>query len=70
MLSFELHDVLFSHVVNGIKEPMDNVNYVDFVSTNTRAASSNKLKHKGCYYNSTHYFYFNTRFKFCGATFN
>ena len=39
MLWFELQDVLF--LVKCIKEPMDNVNifnYVEFVSTNTRAA--------------------------------
>ena len=60
MLWFELQDVLF--LVKCIKEPMDNVNifnYVEFVSTNTRAASSNKLKHKRCHFSSTHHFYFN-----------
>ena len=59
MYWLDLQDIVF--LVKCLKDPNDTFDiyqYITFVSSNTRAGTSNKLSHKFTRQNSTRYFYF------------
>ena len=57
---YELQDMMF--LVKCFKNPMDNLiihDYVEFVTSTTRASSNGKLRHKFCRLSTPRHFYFN-----------
>ena len=57
---YELQDMMF--LVKCFKNPLDNLiirDYVEFVTSTTRASSNGKLRHKFCRLPTPRYFYFN-----------
>ena len=57
---YELQDMMF--LVKCFKNPMDNLiihDYVEFVTSITRASSNGKLRHKFCRLSTPRHFYFN-----------
>ena len=60
MYWFELQDILF--LVKCMKEPADNFDtssYISFITSNTRASSTAKLRHNISHFSTTQHFYFN-----------